>query len=1030
VGFRIFHKVKKVDRRPNAVIALGILLACCSCAFALDPSLDINRYAHTAWKVGEALPNGAIRALAQTEDGYLWIGTESGLLRFDGLRAVAWQPETGEHLPTDDIRSLLGGSDGRLWIGTLRGLASLRDGKLTHYPDLDGQIIEALLEDREGNIWVAGWTPSLGRLCRIQKGNTECYGQDGRFGSGVTALYQDRRGNLWAGAMTGLWRWQPGSPKLYSNPNPSRIYALAENDDDSLLVARLTGMTTLRNENTETFPVPGGVQFQPYRLLRDREGSLWIGAVVDGGLLHIHGRRTDQFTHADGLTDNSVSCLFEDREGNIWVATTEGIERFRDFAIPRVSADQGLSGRGVFSVLAAKDGSVWVAASDGLHRWKDGQLTIYRKQSLGEVGSYSPVIPAGGLTLRQVTENGLPDYRLDCLFQDDADQIWVAGRHGIAIFKSDRFIPVRSMPQGTVFSMTSDGARNVWVSHEMGLFRFLNERLVERIPWSQLGRQQPATALLRERPNGGLWLGFRDGGVGYFKDGQLHGSYAAAEGLGEGLVRSFYADSDGTLWVANEGGLSRIKDGRVLTLTSQNGLPCNTVHWMIEDDQGSVWLYMACGLARITRSELDTWAADPRQPVHPVVFDSSDGVRNRRYSGGYTAAKISDGRIWFLTSDDVSVIDPHRLAFNKVPPPVHIEQVTADGRTYDPANGLRLPPGVSDLMFDFAALSFVAPEKVRVRVMLEGQDKDWRELINQRRVHYTNLPPRTYRFRVIACNNSGVCSAQGESLEFSIAPAFYQTAWFAVACGVLFVALLWFAYQLRVRQLAMQFNRTFDARVNERTRIARELHDTLLQSFQGLLLRFQSVDKLLPERPGEAKQRLQNAVDQAAAAITEGRDAVQGLRSSALETNELADGIKAIAQELTSDASAIELPIIEVDVEGTTRDLKPIVRDEAFRIASEALRNAFGHAEARRITIEIRYDKRQFRLRVLDDGKGIDDDILQRQPSGHFGLPGMRERAEIVGGNLEVWTKLDSGTQVELSIPGKIAYGRIARRFS
>ena len=1008
--------------RRSAILAAVILLVCSSYAFALDPSLDINRYAHTAWKVGEALPNGAIRALAQTADGYLWIGTESGLLRFDGLRAVPWQPPTGEHLPTDDIRSVLGAADGRLWIGTFRGLASWRDGKLTHYPELDGQIIEALLEDREGNIWVAGWTPSLGRLCRIQNGNTECYGQDGRFGSGITALYEDRRGNLWAGTTTGLWRWQPGPPKFYSLPNPSRVYAMAENQEGDLVVARLAGIIKLRSELVEALPLPRGVQFQPYRLLRDRDGSLWIGAVVDGGLLHIHGRRTDQFTHADGLTDNSISCLFEDREGNVWVATTEGIERFRDFAIPRVSADQGLSGQGVFSVLAANDGSVWVAASDGLHRWKDGQLTIYRKQSLGEVGGYSPLIPAGGLSIRQVTETGLPDYRLDCLFQDDAGQIWVAGQHGIAIFKSDRFVPVRSMPQGTVFSITSDGARNVWVSHEEGLFRFLDERLVERIPWSQLGRQQPATALLSERPNGGLWLGFRDGGVGYFKDGQLHASYAAAEGLGEGLVRSFYADRDGALWVANEGGLSRIKDGRVLTLTSHNGLPCKTVHWMIEDDQGSVWLYMACGLARIARSELDTWASDPKRPIHPIVFDSSDGVRNRRYSGGYTVAKTSDGRIWFLTSDDVSVIDPHRLAFNKVPPPVQIEQVTADGKTYDPANGLRLPPGVSDLMFDFAALSFVAPEKVRVRVMLEGQDNDWRDLINQRRVHYTNLPPRNYRFRVIACNNSGVCDEEGEFLDFSIAPAFYQRTSFRVLCAVGLVALLFAGYRLRVHQLARQFNRTLEARVSERTRIARDLHDTLLQSYQGLLLRFQSAWKLLPERPVEAKDRLGNAIEQAAAAITEGRDAVQGLRSSAFESNDLANAISAMAEELTRAASPADAPTIDVEVEGPSRNLNPVVRDEAYRIATEALRNALHHAHATRIKVEIAYNKRRFRLGIRDDGKGIEQATIQQQPAGHFGLPGMRERAEIVGGRLDVWSAPGSGTHVELSIPAAVAY--------
>jgi signal transduction histidine kinase len=250
----------------------------------------------------------------------------------------------------------------------------------------------------------------------------------------------------------------------------------------------------------------------------------------------------------------------------------------------------------------------------------------------------------------------------------------------------------------------------------------------------------------------------------------------------------------------------------------------------------------------------------------------------------------------------------------------------------------------------------------------------------------------------------------------------YQANWFRVLCVVAVLTLLFAAYRFRVHQLAHQFNMTLDARVSERTRIARELHDTLLQSFHGLLLRFQSAANLLPARPIEAKQRLDNAIDQAAAAITEGRDAVQGLRSSAVETTELADGIKAIAEELTSDASAIDPPDIDVEIEGAPRNLNPIVRDEAYRIAAEALRNAFRHAHARRIRVEIRYDKRQFRLRVRDDGKGIDEEIIRRQPVGHFGLHGMRERAGTVGGQLDVWSRVDSGTQVELSIPGAVAY--------
>jgi signal transduction histidine kinase/ligand-binding sensor domain-containing protein len=816
-------------------------------------------------------------------------------------------------------------------------------------------------------------------------------------------------------------------------PDPAqRIYALAESDDGGILIAKHSGVTKLRNGRTEAYPLPAGLQFQPHRLLRDRNGGLWIGALVDSGLVHIHEGKADK-----GLSGASVSALLEDREHSIWVATVDGLNRFREFAIPTISVQQGLSSRGLGSILAAKDGSLWVGTSEGLNRWSNGQITAYRNPRQRGVGAASqPSRPTAGRdaewkhTFREITDSGLPEKTAEAIFQDNSGQIWVGTQSGVAFLKSGRFVRVASVPYGVVHSITGDSAGNLWMSHQEGLFHLLREHVVERIPWAQLGRKEPATAVLHDSVQGGLWLGFRDGGVAYFKDGQLRASYAGTEGLGEGMIRSFYADGSGSLWAATEGGLSRIKDGRVLTLTSQNGLPCNTVHWMMEDEADSVWLYTACGLVRIARSELDAWASNAKQTVKATVFDSSDGVSSHLFPGGYSAnvAKSADGKLWFLRLGGVSVIDPRHLAFNELPPPVHIEQVTVDGKKYDASNGLRLPAGASDLLFDFTALSFVAPEKVRIRVMLEGQDKVWQELIKQHQVHYTNLPPGTYRFRVIACNNSGVWNEEGALLNFSIAPAYYQTNWFRVMCGAMFLVLLWAAHQFRVRQLARQFNKTLAARVSERLRIARELHDTLLQSFQGLLLRFQSAAKLLPERPDEARQRLDNAIQQAAEAITEGRDAVQGLRSSAFETNDLANAIAAIAEELTKDTGEGESPVIDLEVEGAPRSLKPVVRDETYRIAGEALRNAFHHAQARRIIMEIRYDRRHFRLRVRDDGRGIDEETLQRQPSGHFGLPGMRERAETVGGRLEVWSKLNSGTQVELSIPGTIAYDGASHR--
>ena len=419
---------------------------------------------------------------------------------------------------------------------------------------------------------------------------------------------------------------------------------------------------------------------------------------------------------------------------------------------------------------------------------------------------------------------------------------------------------------GIVYSFTDDSAGNVWVSHQEGLFHLFQERVVERIPWARLGRREPASALLHDAVQDGLWLGFRDGGVAYFKHGQLRTSYSGAEGLGEGMVSGFYVDRNGTLWAPTAGGLSRITDGHILTLTSQNGLPCNTVHWMMEDDARSVWLYLACGLVRIGWSELDAWASHPKQTIHATVFDRSDGVTSHRSSAGYNSvvAKSSDGKLWFVRNVGLSVIDPHHLAFNERPPPVHIERVTANDRIYDATNGLRLPARLRDLSIDYTALSLAAPEKVRFRYMLEGQDADWKEVVNDRHVQYSNLPPRAYRFRVVASNNSGVWNETGATLAFSIAPAYYQTRWFQALVVVAALCLMWAGYRGRVRQVARQYQRRLDERVNERMRIARELHDTLLQSFHGLLLRFQTASHLLPDRPAEAKEKLDGAIEHAA----------------------------------------------------------------------------------------------------------------------------------------------------------------------
>jgi signal transduction histidine kinase len=381
----------------------------------------------------------------------------------------------------------------------------------------------------------------------------------------------------------------------------------------------------------------------------------------------------------------------------------------------------------------------------------------------------------------------------------------------------------------------------------------------------------------------------------------------------------------------------------------------------------------------------------------------------------------STGRIWFSLRNGLSVVNPSQITDYSLPALPHIEAITADNNTANLAGAVRIPPSPRRITFEYTGLSLAMPGRIQFRYFLEGFDSSWSQPVTAREAVYTNLGPGAYRFRLVASNSEGLWNGPETAIALNVAPAYYQTYWFRLSCIAALLGMLAAAYQLRLRQLSREFNLRLEGRVAERTRIARDLHDTLLQSFHGLLLRFQTVSNLLPA--GEPKQKLDDAIDQAAQAITEGRDAVQGLRSSTTVTNDLASAISTLGKELAVGESNANAAEFRVEVEGTTRDLHPISRDEIYRIAGEALRNAFKHAQAKRIEVEIRYDERQLRVRVRDDGKGIVAKHLNEQGRpGHFGLRGMRERAEQMGGKLAVWSELESGTEVELSIPASRAY--------
>jgi len=764
-----------MKRAAPALVALGTLyvLLCCPDAPALNPWLDVTQYAHTAWTYRDGVLQGGVNAIAQTPDGYLWLTTQSGVVRFDGVRAVPLPLWPGQQLPSTAVGTLLAARDGTLWIGTLDGLVSWKNGQLTAYPALARRTVLALVQDRAGTVWAGGLAGPTGILCAIRGESTTCYGDDGSLGTVVASLYEDSDGGLWVGAATGLWRWKPGPPTRYLAEPISRGGKMTQGDHGSGLVVAVGSVRQIIERTVTDYPLHGvPLPLTAGTVLRDRNGGLWIGTTAHG-LVHSYEGKTSIFTHKDGLSSDQVYALFEGREGSIWVATSEGLDQFRELPVTSLPVKQGLSSGAASSVLATRDGSVWVGTSDGLYRWKEGRSTIYLRRS----------------------NPGLADDDIQSLFEDQRGRIWVSSFRGLAAFEKGKFTPEPSVPAGAKNAIAGDNHGGLWLSlfgtaKDYSLAHLAGGKIIEQVPWLKLGGG-PGTGLVSD-PDGGIWTGLLSGGMAYFRAGQIRNLPLSDDGASARRVLDVARDRDGSIWATTNNGVSRINNGRVATLTTANGLPCNTVHWIIEDDLSSYWLYTQCGLLRVARTDMDSWIADPKKAIRPTRFGVEDGIRLVPILKGFRPAvtKASDGRIWFVNGEKVSFIDPSRVTLNTIPPPVYIEQITADGETYKARRGLRLHAHVRSLLIDYTALSLVVSENVKFRVMLQGQDKGWRELVNQRHVQYTNLAPRTYRFVVLACNNSGVWNKEGAALEFVIPPAWYQTNWFRVLCVATFLALL------------------------------------------------------------------------------------------------------------------------------------------------------------------------------------------------------------------------------------------------
>jgi signal transduction histidine kinase/ligand-binding sensor domain-containing protein len=933
-------------------------------------------------------------------------------MRFDGVRFVPWKPTNGKELLSSNIDALLGARDGSLWIGTDSGLSHLVDGDLIQYPDRPGGVA-AIMQRADGEIWFSHFQPieTAWGLCKVVGTQTQCYyGKN----NGIPLL-EDGAGSLWTGYGATLTRWKQGSSSTYAQHGlrlvgATGVASLALARDGSIWVGMLSGghgegLQQFTNGAWKPFIAPhfDSSTLAVTALLLDRENTLWVGTTSQG-LYRIRGRQMDHFGSSDGLSSDSVSemGLYEDREGNMWVTTSEGLDCFRDLPVTTYTIREGLPTGEVDSVLSSRDGTIWSGGPKS--------LVALRQER-------TPVIEAHRAPGNQVTS----------LLEDHAGQLWVGVDDFLTIYKNGTFRRIDKpdgKPIGLVVGMTEDVDHNIWAETRGApktLFRIQDFKIQEGFPAPQM----PAARRVAADPGGGIWSGLIRGDLARYKNGKLEifpFRHSAVPGL-DSQVDQLLVTSDGAVLGATHFGMIAWRNGTQQTLTVRNGLPCDGINALVFDSQGDLWLYSQCGLVEVPNAEMQKWWQTPDTVVHFRMLDSLDGVRPGQAPFA-AAARSPDGRLWFVNGYALQVVDPAHLSRNSIPPPVHIEEIMADRRSYAAGSNLSLPSLTRDLEIDYTALSFMAPQKVRFRYKLEGHDTEWQEPGARRQAFYSDLRPRKYKFRVIACNNDGVWNEEGATLDFSVAPAWYQTIWFRVSCAGSFVLLLWALYQLRLQQLQRQFNVGVEMRVNERTRIARELHDTLLQSFQGLMLRFQTVDEMLPARPVDAKKALEGALDRADQAISEGRDAITDIRTSTSASHDLAVSITALMTTLSEELAAGDRGSVtfRVLVEGAPRTVPPTLQGEIHRIARESLRNAFRHAQAGHIETEIMYGE-SLRLRFRDDGKGIDPSIVEHGGrSGHWGLPGIRERAKQIGAELAIWSELGAGTEVELRIPGSIAY--------
>jgi len=996
------------------------LLLLSGSVFGAVPRIIIPSHGHDIWDTAAGFPGGYVYSITQTADGYIWIGTSTGLVRYGGWTFLSI-PRGGSSLETKvPVLSALADSTGQLWATDdhthlFRYAAGLLVGPVSD--NGKHRYLPALL-DRTRDGWLL-FASELQGIVEYEHGSARVLLDPSMMPRLLTAITQTADGAFWIGTReTGLFRLTltQGVPEIqhFAALTNIKVNCLLPIGDSALLIGTDKGLLRLHNGNLgEARLELGGLEI--FALAHGRDGDVWIGS--DRRVFKAHARDIDRegkIRALDSLSvQGTVTALFEDRDGDLWIGGTDFIERYRASGFTTYLSSAGLPCSNCGAIYTDRRDRMWLAPLDGgLFLLSTGSIQAVETAGLRNDTVYSI---AGGAD----------------------DEVWVARKnggvtrlhlHGDA-WQANMYTRQNGLAQDSVYSIYRAPDGTVWAGTlTAGLSRFRGETwhtfsIKDGLPSNTISAITGSTA-------GEIFAGTPNG-LAVLKNGHCV-AYTAQQGLPPGAIESLFFDDDaGTLWIGTTKGISFLQSGTVhVPLGAPDALYGEILG--IAESQGWLWITTRDHVLRVKRNALLNQSfgeGEYREFGVTEGLPSTEGVKRSR-----TVVADHRGRIWFSLNKGISVLEPSAFARPAFPVTMRIDGMLVDGRAVPADTLVHIPAGRHRVTFRYAGVNVSNPEGVKYRYRLDKVDPAWSEPTALREIDYTNIPPGQFQFHMMARNTDGVWSSQDTTIAFEVEPAYWQSRWFQVGSVLALLLLIFGLYRLRLRELHRQFNAALDARLNERSRIARELHDTLLQSFHGLMFQFQAARNMLPRRPDEAMDVLDSAIGATEQAISEGRSAIQQLRSEQIDECDLARWLTNIGEELArSQQTNGDPPIFRVTVEGEQQSLSPLPRTEVYRITREILQNAFRHAQAHRIEAEIRYDDGLLRVRIRDDGRGIDPQVLRAGGSaGHWGLRGARERAQQIGARVDFWSEAGAGTEVELSVPAAVAYekSRNKRRFT